>query len=83
MYLVYSWTLFILTGDIGLGTWVHSYSAKCYSYTVKPSPENLIPKAPRPNQPQPSSTQFKTPIGTKGTGADTKLLLATHPPVNF
>ena len=32
MYLVYSWTLFILTGDIGLGTLVHSYSAKCYSY---------------------------------------------------
>ena len=40
---------------------------------VKPSPKTQIPKA----QPQPSQTQIQ--ISSKGTGADTKILWATHP----
>ena len=39
------------------------------SYIVKPRPKTQTPKA----QPQPSQ------ISSKGTGADTKILWATHP----
>ena len=62
---------------------------------VKPQSQTLCPQIPQA-QPQPSQTQFKGPISSKGTGADTKILWATtiqpavplysrlcHPPITF
>ena len=36
---------------------------------------------PWPQSARPSQTQFKYPISSKGTGADTKFMVATTPPV--
>ena len=47
-----------------------------YCQALVPYPLSPNPKA------QPSQTQFKGPISSKGTGADTKILWATTPPTH-
>ena len=46
----------------------------CNFQALVPSPSLRSPQA----QPQPSPTQFETQMNPKGTGADTKILLATQ-----
>ena len=46
---------------------------KLFKIFVKTGPQTLSPQTPKA-QPQPSTTQFKTLISSKETGADTKIL---------
>ena len=72
----------LAAGEMNLIMWKRLpwYYVKITAYSeptqliVKPCPQTLIPKTPRPN-PQPSPTQFKNPISPKGTGADTKFMV--------
>ena len=60
----------VSTLEPGTDQWDRGQDSKMFGKIVKPCPITLSPKTHQA-QPQPSATQFKTQISSKGTGADT------------